>query len=610
MHSVLNIFKILWSMHPHRFWAIWTTTLGAAVVYVTAVFKQATTTRGTAAQQVDLPKRWPKLETRRASLSLSLLTLFLAFYIGMILVGEDFADHDDSLFILTTLKGHDFGLTIWPINGRFFPFALMEFNLVRHFTQTDVGYHVLPIVQVLIFTGILVLGSDLNVAASAFLAFLVLITPSILFSFSTLGFEERNVLFLLLVLVLSIARFEQTQSVGWAILAVVSTQIMLYYKETSFLLVLGLAGGRLIFRCIQGKDTGWNLDRLGDREARLDWCLASLAMLFLVCYFAVLEFHANLNYVYEHREPMKEIVIHYLSMDLMAWVLLGVTLWRACLILMRRTEASVLWDGLALGGAFFFLGYLYLRMFSPYYLAPTDLIAALYLGRLVVQSWKGMQFWTRAAATLVILAILFQTTLLSTFVVFERKNVVRAKVEMASVIERQYRQLPDSPIRLFFPFGQPYSIMEFAYFLSYRNVPLGDIFLAARSVAKDSFCVSYRPVVCHAASRPSPGDLVIVFPDDEASLAEASMYRERGTFLFSYEPRPSLPRWLYSVVGSLPLAGAKYTRNARPDRWMSASMIAWKGETAPHLAGQDPHSAPESSVPAGGKLSRAANNSW
>jgi hypothetical protein len=610
MHSVSDIFKILWSMHPNRFWVIWTTTLAVALVYITSVFKQITTARCAAAQQVYSTIFSPKLKTWRVGLPVMLLTLFLAFYIGMILVGEDFADHDDSLFILTTLKGHDFGLTIWPINGRFFPFALIEFNLIRHFTQTDVGYHVLPVLQVLVFSGILFLISDLDVAASAFLTVLILATPSILFSFSTLGFEERNVLFFLVVLVLSMVRFEQNQSVGWAVLAVVSTQIMLYYKETSFLLVMGFVGARLILRCIQGEERGWNRDRLWDREARLDWCLASLAGSFLVCYFAVMSVHANLNYVYEHREPMKDILSRYLGMDLVAWVFVGVTLWRIYIILRRRAAPSVLWDGLAFGGVCLFLGYLYLRIFSAYYLAATDLIAVLYLGRLVALSWEGTQLWTRAAIVTVTLAILVQTTLLSTLIVFERKNAVRAKVEMASAIETQYRQLPARPMRLFFPFGRPYSIMEFAYYLNYRNILLSDIFLAAKSVAKDSLCVSYRRLVCHAASRPSPGDLVIVLPDDDVSFAETSMYREGGALLFSYQPRPSMPDWLYSVVGGLPLAGATYTHGARPDRWMSASMTAWKGETTPHLARQVFPSASESPVPAGGKLSQAVSSSW
>ena len=609
MHSVGEIFKILWSWHPNRFCTIWTTTLGAAVVYISSVFKQTTTARRAGAQPIHSTIFTPELKPRRIGLWLMLLTLFLAFYIGMILVGEDFADYDDHMFILTTLKGHDLGLTIWPIDGRFFPFALMEFNLIRHFTQTDVGYHLLPVLQVLICSGILILIIDSNIAASALLTILILVTPSILLSFSALGYEERDVLFFLLVLVLSIARFDETQSVGWAVLTVVAAQIMLYYKETSFLLVLGFAGGRLIFRCIQGEGAGWNRDRLWDREARLDWCLASLAGMFLVTYFVVMGVHANLNYDYEHREAMKDVVSRYFGLDLMAWVFVGVTLWRVYLILRRRVAPSVLWDGLALGGVCFFLGYLYLRLFSVYYLAPTDLIAVLYLGRLVVVSWKDMELWTRCATTMVALAIVFQTLLVSSFVVFERKNTIRAKVEMASVIERQYRQVPERPIRLFFPFGKPYSIMEFAYYLSYRNIPLRDMYLVARSVAKDSLCVNFSSLVCHAASRPSFGDLVIVFPDDEASFAEASTYREGVAFLFSYEPRPPLPRWLYSVVGSLPLAAIKYSHRTRPDRWMSASVSAWKGETAPHLAEQVRPSTWESSGRAEGELSRAANSS-
>jgi hypothetical protein len=307
---------------------------------------------------------------------------------------------------------------------------------------------------------------------------------------------------------------------------------------------------------------------------------------------------------------MKDIVSRYLGLDLVAWVFVGVILWRVYLILRRRVAPSVLWDGLALGGVCFFLGYLYLRLFSVYYLAPADLIAIFYLGHLVVLSWKDMQLWTRVATTTVTLAILLQTTLVSTFMVFERKNTICAKVEMASVIERQSRQHSMSHLRLFFPFSHPYSIMEFAYYLSYRNIPLEHIFLATRSVAKDSLCVSYRRLVCHAASRPSPGDLVIVFPDDGVSFTEASMYREGGAVLFSYEPRPSLPQWLYSVVGSLPLAGIKYTHNARPNRWMSASMTAWKGETTLHVPGQVLPSISESPLPAGGKLSRAVNDSW
>ena len=60
---------------------------------------------------------------------------------------------------------------------------------------------------------------------------------------------------------------------------------------------------------------------------------------------------------------------------------MAVVIGRFYLILRRRVTPSLLWDGLALGGAACFLGYIGLRLFGSYYLAPVDLIAILYIGR-------------------------------------------------------------------------------------------------------------------------------------------------------------------------------------------------------------------------------------
>ena len=68
---------------------------------------------------------------------------------------------------------------------------------------------------------------------------------------------------------------------------------------------------------------------------------------------------------------------------------------------------------------------------------------------------------------------------------------------------------------------------------------------------------------------------MIVLPDDEASLADALVHRERGQLLLPYEPRPYIPHWLYALVGSLHLV-TPYTRKTRPDRWMDASVSIWK----------------------------------
>ena len=184
---------------------------------------------------------------------MTLLTAFLASYIAMTLAWEDFAFYDDSWFTLFTLKGHSIGLAIWQQQGRFFPLGYKEFNLLRHFTDTITGYHVFPIAQLLIFACILlILDDELSIAARVALAILALLTPSILISFSGLLFWERSVLFFLACFLLSVKRFEQTQSTAWAVAAAVCAQIMIYYKETAFLLLLGFAAGRLILRCRNG----------------------------------------------------------------------------------------------------------------------------------------------------------------------------------------------------------------------------------------------------------------------------------------------------------------------------------------------------------------------
>ncbi|HVB80557.1 MAG TPA: hypothetical protein VNE82_11520 [Candidatus Binataceae bacterium] len=127
-------------------------------------------------------------------MALTLLAIFLAFYIAIMLVWEHFAYDDADLFILYALKGHNFPLPIWRDNGRFFPFGMQDFNLIRHFTNTPIGYHLLPIVQLLILCCVLlILDGELSITARVGLVILALLTPSVLLSFGGLIYEERNV---------------------------------------------------------------------------------------------------------------------------------------------------------------------------------------------------------------------------------------------------------------------------------------------------------------------------------------------------------------------------------------------------------------------------------
>jgi hypothetical protein len=65
---------------------------------------------------------------------------------------------------------------------------------------------------------------------------------------------------------------------------------------------------------------------------------------------------------------------------------------------------------------------------------------------------------------------------------------------------------------------------------------------------------------------------VIVLPDDEASLAQASVYRAGRELLFFYKPHP-LPFHSGWISLSPVVAAGEFTL---PDRWMDGSVTIWR----------------------------------
>ena len=111
-------------------------------------------------------------------------------------------------------------------------------------------------------------------------------------------------------------------------------------------------------------------------------------------------------------------------------------------------------------------------MYSAYYLAPVDLIAVLYVGRFVILSWGKRGLWSKAAIIALLCAVLFQDVTLSAFRMFERKNVIHGKAEIASAIKAHQQNGTGKAQGIFFPFASPYRVKEFASYLNYLGVPM------------------------------------------------------------------------------------------------------------------------------------------
>ena len=513
--SVLRPLEILWRERIHLFWPIWIATTAGGISLVILVLPKRKSSQ--ANSNPSLRYNW----SRGAIVAVTVLALLLACYIAGSLVWEDFTYSDNSHFTNGTLVGKDIPLQILPGNGRFFPLGHQEYNLIRHFTSSVSGYHALRIVQLVLLCGILlVFDEELSVWARAALIILVLITPSIVISFSGLIYPEWNVVFSLMCLAWSVKRFEDTQYTAWAVAAVISAQVMLYYKETAFLVLLGFAIGRLLLRCWNADQVGWDFKRLRNPESRLDMCLAFLGVLFILYYLAAMFPSYSTGYANEMQLPLKQVFVSYLKLDGLVWLLAAVVTVRIVQILRGKWAPAPLWDGLALGGVGCLVGYLILRINAGYFLAPADIIAVLYLGHLALLSAKNMGHAHRVCVLALLILVVLQDLSLSAFRMYERKNVIHAKAEMGQAIKRLYQSNPQSVKKLFFPFSQPYRIMEFASYLNYLGIPVeqvssssvpdSSVVIVGKVVEMDGRC-SYRTFMCHPGRRPDPGDLSSYF---------------------------------------------------------------------------------------------------
>ncbi len=581
LHHFLHPLNLLWRARVHSFWPVWIATTTVAVLLVIWVVPG-----NKSAERGSMPSRshsW----SHGAILAAAVLVLLLACYVAGSLVWEDFTYYDNSHFTNGTLVGKDIPLQIVPENGRFFPLGHQEFNLIRHFTSSVTGYHALRIVQLVLLCGILLIFDEqLTIHFRVALIILILITPSILVSFSGLIYPEWNVVFWLVCLAFAVKRFEQTRSTAWAVATVISSQFMLYYKETAFLLLLSFALGRLLLRCRKTDQAGWNFNRVRDPESRLDLCLALLGVWFFVYYLAVMFPNYSVGYADEFQLSLSQALASYLKLDLLVWTLVVVVLARIVQILRGKAAPDLLWDGLGLAGVSCLAGYLILQMNSAYFLAPADIIAVLYLGHLALLYRKNMAPVTRLCALALLTLVVLQDFSLSAFRMYERKNVIHAKVELGQAIKVRYQADPQNVKRLFFPFAQPFPVLEFVSYLNYIGVPVEQVPVGSRAssgvvIVGTAFQTvgpcGYRAFVCHPGDRPDPGDLVVVLPDDFTRADQLNSYRQEAAGpLFAYSARPSIPRWLFPYVNSLHVASPVFSQSPLPDLWLNASVTVWK----------------------------------
>lgn len=583
LHELIHPLRLLWDGRVSFFWPIWLSITALAAVLAVQIVPAKGITAVVSQREGRSHRGWLNGSTLWA---LALVLLF-GCYVKGIVVWEDFTYYDNSHFTNETLVGRNVSLQVSPEGGRFWPLGYQEFNALRHITHSVTGYHALRILELVVICSILlVLDEQLSIRARVCLVCMLLITPSIVISFGGLIYPEANVVLLIACLVWSVQRFGRANSAVWSVAAVLFAQCLLYYKETACLFVLGFAVGSIVLHCRNDNEPSWNWKRLRDPESRLGICLVGLAGAFVLYYFAALFPHFGARYAEDHKLPLLKVVGIYSEIDLLIVVFVIVCAVRAFLMFRGKLEPSGNWDALALGGILYLGGYVALGMESSYYLAPVDLIAVLYTGRVAILSLSGVGLRTKLVAVSILLLVCTQDLALSAFRVYERKNVVHGKALVGQAIKDRYEHSPQSVQRLFFPFATPFNMLEFASYLQYIGVPVEQqtngtgsgnaVLLIGKSIRSDGPC-GYRDFLCHPGTTPDSGDLVVVLPDDISGVEEMNAYRNRSSeSVLWYDPWLSVSQSMRPIVSRLHVESPIFAFRQLPDSWLTASVSVWR----------------------------------
>ena len=555
-----------------HFMAFWLTGLVLAVWWAFA-------RRSASAVQALIPYR-----TRRATpadyLAIAAFAVFLSCYIFVIFYRADFAGQDHSQLTLPIMRNSGISAGIWTASGRFWPFGNQEFDVLQHVAPSPAGYLTFSTLQLLFLLGtVFVFLRGFSITARLLILALLLLTPSWYSAFSGLIYPERNVLVLMAILALSLQWYDARPSTWLAACALVTTHVMLYFKEPVFAFVLALAGARVLLR--------WRNMPPDRRTVRsllasspVDVGMVLLALGFLALYFGTMLPYRSMGYAEHHatRATPAAAFLWYLLEDPLLIVFITAAVFRLVRLAGARRWPDMLVDPLALGGLCYWAVYVALGMRAHYYMAPVDLIAVLFLAevaRMGVAEGRLRVGVPAAAGVAVAIPLLLATW----FWVVRNKNFAGGRLALVEYVKRT-ADTARVPVRLFIAGQSPYAMMEFGSLLLYKGVRLvadsaarerpGVVVMEGPFPFEGQLCVAYRRLPCHRASAPAPGSLVLTLPDDRLPDGVISLRPSDPAFV--YQPF-WIPAWFPLIRATRSRLTGSYLKRRQDWMWAYAEVV-------------------------------------
>jgi hypothetical protein len=496
--------------------------------------------------------------TRSLVFAMLALVAFMSIYAYVMiyhddLVGIDYAQLTAQQFV---------EMPIWPHNGRFFPLAFQEYNLISLLGRSATHYHVFSILQlVVVLICVFHILDTLPHWLRCLVMLFIMTLPSFVNSFFGLIYPERDIIFWLCLWLVCLRSFYRTANPTAFYGALLTAQFMLYYKETAFLLVGGFAAGRLLVTAWQSPDgTGGWFTRFVKTHA-LESAHLSLCALFLAVYLLAIASRIETSYANPGVAGTTLAALRSrIESDLLFDALVIAFVWRLIAVLSTKRTFDPFWEPLAAGAITYALAYVALGLVKDYLMAPVHVVAAFYLARLAYDTLRSRSRMV-VASVVVLLAWVVQGNLAEgAYYLLSRKEFVDGNVQLELFLKSYARSRDRANLALYFPQPGGFQLMEFSAFLRFKGFRSTDDSVTTASgettfVVKsphrypDDRCHASQPFRCVHTRTAEPGDLVVFLPGRHVSARELQTLKSHANEIFHYRPRASaIKRALSALV--------------------------------------------------------------
>lgn len=507
--------------------------------------------------------------------SVALLVIGVCFFVFLLYYKADFDCFDCAQLMDFPLSGRPYP-PLWATEGRFFPLGFQEFNLLRHVTRTPAGFQSVATMQLIVLVAVLfVVLKECRIFWRALISIAVVTTPSFVISFTGMINPERNALFFLVILILCLQSADRSRSPIYFLGCFAATHFLLYYKEPLVVLVVVYAASRIAlnYQCKSNATEGSWKQQLQKNIVPIGMIViaAIYCMIFLVFMFP---YPFVPSFYIEHFGGKKATLLTYLSTDLVLTLFIIVCLVRAVRFVFGKQSWEPLWDSLALGAFGYFFAILATGIYAEYYLAPTDFIAFLYLGRLAGLR-VSIQHWRTVSVGLAYVCLVVSSVATSTLLVLDAKENVIRRTDLASFLEEYHTDAHEKTVELYFPKTDGLLMAELSSYLHYKGLRLAGLNGPADSdksefvfAGPDEYplgrCLPYKIYLCKHIDTVEKGGLTVFLPSNLVGKSDVEQVTKNSTILVSVKSWPEnslIGRGLRLLSKLSPLERETYRRS-------------------------------------------------